>query len=358
MADYVLYYDHPEEGRREFKLQVGGTYRIGSKTGNDIVIPQPDVSRRHAMLKVYDGSLEITDLSSKNGTFVNGHRVVAATISCGDELRISSARLVVQDSRPSDHGADALANGEFLSIDMDSSDTGHYRAAASVEDMVGLLEKTAAAVQTGGVGEPLAWALERFGLDAVVVLYRDPAGGVGLAASAGDVGPVLASTSAMSWASRCPAPVPGEARRLRLKEETGRRLLVVPLDHHVMILTFSGLCPAAEDIRALVAAVEACLTASAVRRPAVHTDGLTAEEPTGGAPGTEASPVPTDSLPDGTEWLRMSLGEASAVLERWMIARVLDSFGGNRSRTAHHLGLSRPGLLKKMRRLGLASRPD
>jgi two-component system response regulator HupR/HoxA len=40
-------------------------------------------------------------------------------------------------------------------------------------------------------------------------------------------------------------------------------------------------------------------------------------------------------------------------LERRAIAAALERHGGNKSRVADELGLSRPGLAKKMRRLGL-----
>lgn len=40
--------------------------------------------------------------------------------------------------------------------------------------------------------------------------------------------------------------------------------------------------------------------------------------------------------------------------EREIIGRILETTGGNRSETARRLGLSRPGLLKKMKRYGIS----
>ncbi len=49
----------------------------------------------------------------------------------------------------------------------------------------------------------------------------------------------------------------------------------------------------------------------------------------------------------------LTLQEAQVDLERRMIRQVLGRFSGNRSRSARALGLSRQGLLKKLRRLGM-----
>jgi DNA-binding NtrC family response regulator len=51
---------------------------------------------------------------------------------------------------------------------------------------------------------------------------------------------------------------------------------------------------------------------------------------------------------------RRGLHAAVAALERRMIAESLVFRGGNKSRVARDLGLSRQGLAKKMRRYGLA----
>jgi pSer/pThr/pTyr-binding forkhead associated (FHA) protein len=41
-----------------------------------------------------DGGLEIQDLDSTNGTFVNGERVQAARLASGDRLRIGRVDLI------------------------------------------------------------------------------------------------------------------------------------------------------------------------------------------------------------------------------------------------------------------------
>jgi len=55
---------------------------------------------------------------------------------------------------------------------------------------------------------------------------------------------------------------------------------------------------------------------------------------------SEASPRSLKSLPDAVE-----------ALERRMIADALRDSGGNKQKAAHALGLSRQGLIKKLKRL-------
>lgn len=51
-------------------------YHIGRALDNEIVVNDTTVSRRHAQLLVEDdGTVQLIDLNSSNGTFVNGHRV-------------------------------------------------------------------------------------------------------------------------------------------------------------------------------------------------------------------------------------------------------------------------------------------
>jgi pSer/pThr/pTyr-binding forkhead associated (FHA) protein len=53
------------------------------------------VSRIHCRLTATDDALEVVDLSSTNGTFVNDQRVRKAVLSAGDRLRIGRVELTV-----------------------------------------------------------------------------------------------------------------------------------------------------------------------------------------------------------------------------------------------------------------------
>ncbi|MGW8331645.1 FHA domain-containing protein [Streptomyces sp. NPDC055897] len=61
------------------------TVRIGRADDNDVVIDDLVVSRRHAELRVLaDGTYEIVDLGSHNGTYLNGQPVARAPVGPGD----------------------------------------------------------------------------------------------------------------------------------------------------------------------------------------------------------------------------------------------------------------------------------
>lgn len=62
---------------------------IGRTAGADIVIPDPRVSRRHACIrKNGEGSFEVVDLGSRDGTFLDGERVRQAPLQNGSKVGI------------------------------------------------------------------------------------------------------------------------------------------------------------------------------------------------------------------------------------------------------------------------------
>ena len=72
------------------------TISIGNAEDNDFVVRQPTVSQHHAMLAQKDGHFELSDLSSTNGTFVNGRRIdKRALVKIGDELWFGGTRFVL-----------------------------------------------------------------------------------------------------------------------------------------------------------------------------------------------------------------------------------------------------------------------
>ncbi|MDQ0604090.1 ABC-type multidrug transport system ATPase subunit/ABC-type multidrug transport system permease subunit [Streptomyces canus] len=75
------------------------TVRIGRAADNDLVIDDLVVSRRHAELRAHpDGTYEIADLGSHNGTYLNGSPVTSAQLGPGDVVGIGhSAFCLVGD---------------------------------------------------------------------------------------------------------------------------------------------------------------------------------------------------------------------------------------------------------------------
>ncbi len=86
----------PETGRR---YQAQAEMRLGrDRQQADIWLDDPKVSRRHALLERLGAALQITDLNSSNGTFVNEHRISGPTLlRPGDKVRIGDTELVVTD---------------------------------------------------------------------------------------------------------------------------------------------------------------------------------------------------------------------------------------------------------------------
>ena len=67
--------------------------KVGSASTNEVVLPVVGVSRHHATLRPGDGTVEVGDLESKNGVYVNGTRVSSATLALGDEVRFGPVAL-------------------------------------------------------------------------------------------------------------------------------------------------------------------------------------------------------------------------------------------------------------------------
>jgi pSer/pThr/pTyr-binding forkhead associated (FHA) protein len=68
---------------------------IGREEG-EIRIADPLVSRRHAVLEVYDlDTIILKDLASTNGTYHNGRLIDHCKLQDGDEVRMGSTILTV-----------------------------------------------------------------------------------------------------------------------------------------------------------------------------------------------------------------------------------------------------------------------
>ncbi len=70
--------------------------RIGALPDNDVVIDSKTVSRHHAAIYSKRGQVEIEDLNSRNGTFVNGAPIRTRLLKPGDKLRIADVDMVFE----------------------------------------------------------------------------------------------------------------------------------------------------------------------------------------------------------------------------------------------------------------------
>lgn len=72
-----------------------GELIVGRSSRCDVVLADVTVSRRHARLLRRDGSWVLQDLSSTNGSYLNGQRVGRCELRPGDQLGFGDARLRV-----------------------------------------------------------------------------------------------------------------------------------------------------------------------------------------------------------------------------------------------------------------------
>ena len=78
---------------RSFPLAME-TQTLGRSPNNNIVITDPVVSTFHARIDRTPDGFRIVDLTSTNGTFVNGKRVTTSLLRPKDELQVGSVKLV------------------------------------------------------------------------------------------------------------------------------------------------------------------------------------------------------------------------------------------------------------------------
>jgi pilus assembly protein CpaF len=95
------------------------SYTIGREAGTEIVIEDPQVSRRHATLTRQGTSYLIEDIGSTNGTYVNGKRVTAPVLLANGDMVGLADTIVLAVQAPLTVGDDATV----------ISDAAHYDAA-------------------------------------------------------------------------------------------------------------------------------------------------------------------------------------------------------------------------------------
>ena len=83
------------EDGREIPLNTGNAWKIGRTEQNMVVLSDDMVSRNHAMIQqLEDGEFYLIDMGSRNGSFVNGHRLTApVALRDGDLLSFGEAKL-------------------------------------------------------------------------------------------------------------------------------------------------------------------------------------------------------------------------------------------------------------------------
>ena len=81
-----------------FRILPGNIKTIGRARRADFIVDAALVSRLHCRLTAGATELEVFDLESTNGTYVNGVRTPQAKLKEGDRLGVGRVDLIVQRS--------------------------------------------------------------------------------------------------------------------------------------------------------------------------------------------------------------------------------------------------------------------
>ena len=81
----------PEEGRDFAFERIEIT--IGRTMENDVVLPDPGISRQHLSIRDKGGAYILKDLGSSNGTLLNGRKVLEEVLKSGDVITIGGAKV-------------------------------------------------------------------------------------------------------------------------------------------------------------------------------------------------------------------------------------------------------------------------
>ncbi len=148
-----------------------GTYSIG-RANCGIAIPDPDISRAHALLTVSETSVSLRDNGSSNGVTVNGRKVRAAVVSTDSLIQCGSSLMTVVfdgTTRPSNLESAGIGTDEPLRVPRRPEPAG--RANMALMAGLPLLLGVVLAITTG------TWMFLAFtGISAVSVLVPMAAG--------------------------------------------------------------------------------------------------------------------------------------------------------------------------------------
>ena len=81
-----------------FRILPGNIKTIGRSSGAEFTVDAALVSRLHCRLTAGASELQVHDLDSTNGTFVNGTRVTDAILKDGDRLGVGRVEFVISRS--------------------------------------------------------------------------------------------------------------------------------------------------------------------------------------------------------------------------------------------------------------------
>jgi adenylate cyclase len=144
------------EGGQSFDLKVNGSLIVGRALTSDIPVFDPTISRRHAEVTCDDAGVEVRDLASSNGTFVNGAKVEHARLTAGDVISFGkvSFRLTERSTTPP--------------TGLSSANSGRARGALHVSSGAARMT-TPQAEPTGSVGRSTPSGMSGLGSEGTII---------------------------------------------------------------------------------------------------------------------------------------------------------------------------------------------
>jgi transcriptional regulator with GAF, ATPase, and Fis domain len=137
--------------KRGVRLEIDTQATLGRSSDADLQLVDGKVSRQHCRFTVREGRLEVEDLGSHNGTFVNGEKLTAARgLAAGDEVAVGDSLFLV------DGGADAAAarfGDATLIVTLGSAPSEVARGAVETPEGARLAAAAALAVELAGCRE-------------------------------------------------------------------------------------------------------------------------------------------------------------------------------------------------------------
>ena len=84
-----------------FRIAPGAIKTIGRAARADFVVEAALVSRLHCRLTASDNTIDVVDLDSTNGTYINEQRIRSGTLASGDRLKIGRVEMTIARQDPS-----------------------------------------------------------------------------------------------------------------------------------------------------------------------------------------------------------------------------------------------------------------
>jgi len=79
-----------------FRMAPGAIKTVGRAPRADFVVEAALVSRLHCRLTATDNVIDVVDLDSTNGTYINNQRIRNGTLANGDRLKIGRVEMTIE----------------------------------------------------------------------------------------------------------------------------------------------------------------------------------------------------------------------------------------------------------------------